>query len=739
MISDTATQQALAAAAHAQDTADGKRRVFTSTPFVPYDEGDLWVNANYGDGELVNELMRCNNSVDALGTFDVSDWEKASKYTDDTAAQAAQESADAANALLADIASDSKLTPGEKQQVKKEWDIIVGEKSKLDLQADEFHVSRAGYNAAYTQLNTYIGPLIADLTTTDTIVGASFRYGFKAYYDAKIDLLNAIATEAKDLANSAQMDAGDAMAAAQEALGDALVANQAIAYIASDNVLSPVEKSAERLRWNTIASEKAGIDAQATLAGLTTEKTAYGNAYQALATYLNNGTTWTTGVPTWLADANLGANCAIVGATYRTKWKDYYDTRTALLNAVSAAVKVLAESSDYLKAALQGSTDITGGILATTVLLMKTAAGLITGGMSGLADDNIGMWTGGTYEDAIGALAKVILRKDGSGQLAGGKILWDLLGALSVGAFKIEGGAMVGYDVTGADRVKLHTGSLITLAELAGGWNRNPTNFGWENLKSSSLDWRNETTSIVNRRNTYAVSAQLIIPSENMQLRLSIGTHNVNFDGPIQLLSVTPVYKIYKNGILVYTNSGNLVPIVNIPTGTYTVTLELVVVGNIAPSTWGVFSYIDSTSNYGYLELLQTISRTEIASDGFMSYWSDLIYLYFTQAGGLIYKGAMNIPGVLAAGSYSGVGGQDANKRWGSKSSVYDAGYTSVGQYRIPHAIGHSNYTAHITCGSSGAVGSIVARANAYVDIIIQRNGSNYQSAFDIMLIGNNN
>ena len=85
VITDTATQAALAAAAKAQDTADGKRRVFTSQPTSAsaYDVGDLWVNATCGD--YTNELLTCNSAKAAGATFDITDWEKAAKYTDDTA------------------------------------------------------------------------------------------------------------------------------------------------------------------------------------------------------------------------------------------------------------------------------------------------------------------------------------------------------------------------------------------------------------------------------------------------------------------------------------------------------------------------------------------------------------------------------------------------------------------------------------------------------------------------------
>lgn len=77
-IADTATVKALAVAGKAQDTADGKRRVFVETPFTPYNIGDLWVQGETGD------IMRC--AVERLiGEYAESDWVKASKYTDDSA------------------------------------------------------------------------------------------------------------------------------------------------------------------------------------------------------------------------------------------------------------------------------------------------------------------------------------------------------------------------------------------------------------------------------------------------------------------------------------------------------------------------------------------------------------------------------------------------------------------------------------------------------------------------------
>lgn len=77
-LSDEELEQALSIANDAMDLAKTKRRIFTTTPYTPYDVGDLWVQGTTGD------IMRCKTAR-ATGNYSDSDWEKASKYTDDTA------------------------------------------------------------------------------------------------------------------------------------------------------------------------------------------------------------------------------------------------------------------------------------------------------------------------------------------------------------------------------------------------------------------------------------------------------------------------------------------------------------------------------------------------------------------------------------------------------------------------------------------------------------------------------
>ena len=64
-IEDKTAIDAYNAASTAQDTADGKRRVFVTQPYPPYDVGDLWVNGT--------ELRRCSTARGS-GSYNANDF-----------------------------------------------------------------------------------------------------------------------------------------------------------------------------------------------------------------------------------------------------------------------------------------------------------------------------------------------------------------------------------------------------------------------------------------------------------------------------------------------------------------------------------------------------------------------------------------------------------------------------------------------------------------------------------------
>ena len=142
-----------------------------------------------GDNRVLFRIHSGNNEVYLCGVK-LEQGNKATAYSISDNDQ--KEYSDKALDALADIANDDKLTPNEKQDAKREWEIIQGEKPILTAQADTIQLSTADYLNVYNALSAYITPLLADMTTTSTITGSVFNARFKTYYDAKTTLLKNI-------------------------------------------------------------------------------------------------------------------------------------------------------------------------------------------------------------------------------------------------------------------------------------------------------------------------------------------------------------------------------------------------------------------------------------------------------------------------------------------------------------------------------------------------------------------
>lgn len=392
-ITDTATEKALAAAAKAQDTADGKRRVFVSQPTTgqAYDVGDLWVNATYGD-TYKNDLLRCKTAKKENEAFSISHWELASRYTDDTkaneaaeaareAAEAAREAAEAANAAqeaadeaaatageakteaqaanteLDNLKSDGTISPVEKTALKQQHADIKAEHGQITTEAGKYSISVTDYEAAYKKADAALTKYTA--STPEYITVESDYSDISAYYSKRQTILDTIAAKAKEASDAAKKAADDAAAKAEEAAesaseaaqkaieaktaadnaataaknaqDDADEANSMLSDIANDNKLTAQEKQQTKKEWDVIVSEKPKNDASADKFGVS--KTAYGSAYTALSTYITP----------LLSDLSSTSN--ITGTEFRAKFKAYYDARTDLLNAISAKAKELADNA----------------------------------------------------------------------------------------------------------------------------------------------------------------------------------------------------------------------------------------------------------------------------------------------------------------------------------------------------------------------------------------------------------
>jgi hypothetical protein len=118
-----------------------------------------------------------------------------------------------------------------------------------------------------------------------------------------------------------------AQSAAENAQSAADTASGILADIANDDKLTPDEKQSTKKEWDIIVAEKPTIESQATTYGITTPKTNYTSAYNTLNTYITP------------LLSSLTTTSNIVGTTFRTNFKNYYDKRALLLKAISDKAK----------------------------------------------------------------------------------------------------------------------------------------------------------------------------------------------------------------------------------------------------------------------------------------------------------------------------------------------------------------------------------------------------------------
>ena len=119
-IENSLMSEILSMANAAQDTADNKRRVFVTQPSPPYDTGDLWLNNQ--------ELYICQIARQT-GNYIDGDFIIATKYTDDTVALSAKQTAELAEEKALDVeATANTLKLNFDKRIKLNDSTVVDEK-----------------------------------------------------------------------------------------------------------------------------------------------------------------------------------------------------------------------------------------------------------------------------------------------------------------------------------------------------------------------------------------------------------------------------------------------------------------------------------------------------------------------------------------------------------------------------------------------------------------------------------
>lgn len=478
-IADSDVVKALQEAARAQDTADAKRRVFVVTPTTPYDVGDIWTQGEGGD------IMRCIESR-ATGNFESSDWDKASKYTDDTAANEAKD--EIANLQFGARNYIAKQFIREWNSVKEGVTDVVTSGADADgtyLYVNWSKLLQAGLAATnIPQVSTVpdcFGGQIKYKPNTPYVFKARIKQGAEMtfrvrYEDGTTEILSAppAGTEgvyevvrtidASRVVQKIYMNIRDGVSmylydiqltegnkaptgyitAEEDVQAQIEQVKLDVDYIASDSSLTPSDKQQVANEWVRIQGEYWSIMANAEKYDVPTDSfTVY---FQALEDYLTP----------LLAD--MSTTSEITGTEFRKVFSDYYEISSNMSDLIDDAIDESIKSTEYLKKAMEdGSTEVKGGLIMTNVMLLKNAEGDVTAGVSGLQEDDVPFWSGADYTNR----KKAVFRVHADGEVHATKG--------TVGILQVKNNSVEVSDATASgNKIILTTNNINSVSQVLG-------------------------------------------------------------------------------------------------------------------------------------------------------------------------------------------------------------------------------------------------------------------------------
>ena len=483
-IKDNDINTAMTAASKAQDTADGKRTVFTSQPTVPYDEGDLWASGG-DDGKT---LMVCVKSR-VTGSFTSSEWVKANDSDLNAFAKTIEDSLTGIQDQLDKKAetwyqstdpSASWTTDDAKKEHKGDlWYNTSNNQTFFwnGTKWDKQDVPTEVFDKIDGKSSIYVSKPASYEERDLWILEAAYTLGGVAY--SKGELVVATKTNASfsaadwtkkvkytddTVANAAKKAAEKAQKAAEKAQGDITKLGTTVTdnkkafdnYV-TDGYLEPSEIAAmaqdsKRLEDAFAAAEKSYNEVNgAEVLKSTKELTDLNTAFTTLSTAKTELIKYLSDISKRYNASDTNGKATIVSAVgtkftnFQSAYSAFYD-KLGLANAYITS-KIYGDLKQnitdlagykYIKDALGQTTDIDGGLVMTTLLALRDAEGNVQSGINGAIDPNrgkksIATWWGGQMVDKdynSGSLtpATSLVRFDGSGYLANGAIWWDVDG-----------------------------------------------------------------------------------------------------------------------------------------------------------------------------------------------------------------------------------------------------------------------------------------------------------------------
>jgi len=378
------------------------------------------------------------------------------------------------------------------------------------------------------------------------------------------------------------------------------------------------------------------------------------------------------------------------------------------------------KDAGYLTEAItKGSSSINGGLVLGNVLAVKDLAGNITAGINGLKNAAYRFWSG--HSDPEQANFSV----SASGWL---KALKGF-----IGLFNISDGKIIGRDTSGAERLVLSTTPVSTISQLGGG-----------NVAIPADLYGNKSTNPFTGSDILTTSASIIIPIATT-ITFDFGQSSIDFLEPqfVSDVVVVETVNIWQGGVKIATSTTGIITLS--ASGGVVVEFVTEVIATVLTDQDNrpLYTTLIMEHDSRGITYMAASSKTELGSDGLLSFWGANNYMRYTQAGGLEIKGNTDVSGVLATGSL--VGGSHLNM-WGAKKSNLDIEYIGAGIYRVHHAVGNQNYTVIVTTEPflSGdvyfpVISSVRNKQNESFDVYLMGDDTTRRNVnFDYTIFGSN-
>jgi len=361
---------------------------------------------------------------------------------------------------------------------------------------------------------------------------------------------------------------------------------------------------------------------------------------------------------------------------------------------------------DLVNNKIGGFIDFVTGLISGLIGI-KNESGTVMGGLNGLADAAYRLWLGAT--EPTDANFSV----DRNGIMRATNAI--ISGEFSATTGKV-GGLTISDNTLSSDSMEFSESAIELLSELL-----NPTPVVITRVAS----W------ISSDRDVPVVCQDIVLTKvSDMRFRVSKAPYN---NSTLVLVAITKNGQPYFSDNYTAQTSYQDYHIENMAAGTYVITVTDLDRGRTITLSGLPDADIIIANAY--------TAKTKIGNNGFFSFWNAAKYFYFSSITGLNYKGAMDMPGVLATGSVNS-SGMHANK-WGAKVSNSAITHTEGGVYWIPlSGMNSDNYTVQVNVGVTNCY-AVVTEASKSVDsfaVVLCRISDNtaIDAAFDYVVFGDN-